>query len=98
MRSDFLAVDFLEELARDAEGVDRRRRARVASALQEDLRDLGLGDAVAQGAAQMRAQFVRAVEDADHGEVEHAAGLQRQALAAPGGAPRAFLEEALETW
>src|SRR5882672_2324617 len=71
-RLDLLALDLLEELARDADRVDRGGRAGVTADLQEDLGDLLFADAVAQGAAQMRAQLVRPVEDRDHREVEHA--------------------------
>ncbi|MEY9916125.1 hypothetical protein ABIF99_002440 [Bradyrhizobium japonicum] len=39
---------------------------------------------------------VLAVEDRDHGDVEHAAGLARQFLAAPHGAPAIFVEHLLE--
>src|SRR5215471_5779801 len=96
MSSERLAVDFLEELARDAERVHRGGRARIATDLQEDLGDLRLGDPVAQCAAQMRAQLVRTVEDADHREIEHAAGLERQALAPPDRAPAIFVEHVLQ--
>src|SRR5690348_16998190 len=93
---DLLALDHLEELARGAERIDRGRRAGVAADLEEDLGDLLLGDAVAQRAAQVRAQLVRTVEDRDHREVEHAARLARQALAAPDRAPTVFVEDVLQ--
>src|ERR1051326_22170 len=93
---DLLAFDLLEELARDAERIDGRRRAGVAADLQEDLADLGLGDAVAQRAAQMRAQLMRPVEDRDHRQVEHAARLERQTLATPDSTPAVFVEDVLE--
>src|SRR5579883_184462 len=94
--SDFLPVDFLEELARGAERVDGGGGAGVAADLDEDLGDLLLSDAVAQRAAQVRAQLVRPVEDRDHREVEHAARLARQAFAAPHGAPAIFVEDVLQ--
>src|SRR5262245_31761968 len=91
-----LAFHFLEELARDAERIDRGRHPGIAPDLQEDFGDLRLGDAVGERAAQMRAQFMRPIEDADHREVEHAAGLRRQAFAAPDPAPAIFGDEVLQ--
>jgi hypothetical protein len=44
----------------------------------------------------MGPQFVRPVQDRDHREVEHAAGLARQLLAAPHRAPAIFGEHFLE--
>src|SRR5262249_44870988 len=64
--------------------------------LQEDLGDLRLGDAVVERAAQMRTQLVRPVENRDHGEVEHAARLERQAFATPDRAPAIFVEDVLQ--
>jgi hypothetical protein len=44
----------------------------------------------------MGPQFVRPVQDRDHREVEHAAGLARQFLAAPDRAPAIFGDQLLE--
>ena len=89
-------VDFGEHFARDAETVDAGGHAGIDRDLHEDFADLVLGDAVGQRALDVRAQFVRPVEDRDHGEVEHAAGLARQFLAAPDRAPAIFGEQFLE--
>ena len=64
--------------------------------LHQDLADLVAADAVGERALQMRAKLVLAVEDRDHRDVEHAAGLARQLLAAPHRAPAIFVEHLLE--
>src|SRR5579864_1092845 len=89
-------VQFGEHFARDAETVDRGRHAAIDRDLHQDLADLVARDAVGQGALEMRAQFVRPVQDRDHRDVEHAAGLARQFLAAPHGAPAIFVQHLLE--
>src|SRR6202040_1638936 len=91
-----LCFDLLERLAGDAERVDPARDAGIDRDLGHHLADLVLGHAVPERALDMQLQFVRAIEDADHGDVEHAAGLAREAVAAPGGAPAIFSDELLE--
>src|SRR5690348_17855444 len=44
----------------------------------------------------MRPQLMRPVQDRNHGDVKHAAGLARQLLAAPHRAPAIFVQELLE--
>src|SRR5262249_23285424 len=68
-------LHLLEGLAGDAEGVDAARDARVDRDLSQHFTNFVLGDAVAQRAFDMQLQFVRPVQDADHRDVEHAAGL-----------------------
>src|SRR3954453_16631051 len=91
-----LAVDLREHLARDPKTVDRSRHAAIDCDLHQDLADLVAADTVGEGALQMRAEFVLTIEDRDHRDVEHAAGLARQLLAAPHGAPAIFVEHLLE--
>src|SRR6202043_1044580 len=82
-----LRFHLLERLTGDAERIDAARNAGVDRGLRHDLAYLFLGDAVAQCAFDMQLQLVRPVEDADHGDVEHAAGLARETIAPPGGTP-----------
>ncbi len=44
----------------------------------------------------MGLELVLAIENADHGEVQHAAGLARQSLPPPHGAPAIFGHEVLQ--
>ena len=83
-------VQLREHLARNSKTVDPGGDAGIDRHLHEDFANLVPGDAVGQGALDVRPQFVRPVEDRDHGEVEHAAGLARQFLAAPDRAPAIF--------
>src|SRR3984957_12529944 len=89
-------VQFSEHFARDAEAVDACGHAGIDRHLHEDFANFVPGDAVCQGALDMRWQLVRAVEDRDHGEIEHAAGLAWQFLAAPYGAPAIFGDQFLK--
>src|SRR3954453_21832651 len=91
-----LAVDLREHLARDPKTVDRSRHATIDCDLHQDLADLVAADAVGECALQMRAEFVLTIEDRDHRDVEHAAGLARQLLAAPHRAPAIFVEHLLK--
>src|SRR5690349_6713142 len=84
-----------ESLARDAEGIDARRDAALDRDLQEHLEDLGPRQAVAQRSLDVDLELVRAIEGAQHGEVEEAAGLLRELLAAPDRAPAIFGDQLL---
>src|SRR5260370_14413872 len=90
------SVDFGEHFARDAEAVDARGHAGIDRHLHEDFANLVLGHAVDQRALDVHPQFMRPVEDRDHGKIEHAAGLARQLLAAPHRAPAIFGNQFLE--
>src|SRR6185312_5061216 len=85
-----------KKFACDAETVDGGGHAGIDRDLHQDLADFLAGDAVVERAAQMRAQFVRPVQDRDHGDVEHAAGLARQFVTAPHRAPAILVEQVLE--
>src|SRR6266436_9207455 len=90
------SVDFGEHFARDAEAVDARGHAGIDRHLHEDFANLVLGHAVDQRALDVHPQFMRPVEDRDHRQIEHAAGLARQLLAAPHRAPAVFGDQFLE--
>src|SRR5258708_10410647 len=83
-------VDFGEHFARDAKTVDARGHAGIDRHLHEDFADLILGGAVDQGSLDVHPQLMRPVENRDHGQIEHAAGLARQFLPAPHRAPAIF--------
>src|SRR4051812_2779420 len=85
-----------KHLARDAKGIDRRRHSGIDRDLQENLANFVLGDAIGERSADMRLQLMRTVEDRDHRQIEHAAGLQRQAFAPPYGTPTIFSHEILQ--
>src|SRR6185437_14202670 len=91
-----LAVDLGEDLARRAEGVDRGGHAGIDPGLQEDLGDLLARDAVVERAPDMQLDLVRPVERGQHGEVEEAARLARQAGPRPHLAPAIFRDEILQ--
>src|SRR5262249_47640292 len=85
-----------EHLASAAEGDDRRRHAGVDRELNEHLADLLLADPVAQRAADVQLELVLPAQRPEHREVEQAAGLFRQLLAAPHRAPAILRHEFLE--
>src|SRR5438105_10591744 len=89
-------VQFREHFARDAKAVDAGGHAGIDRNLHEDFADFVAADPVGQRALDVHAQLVRPVEDRDHGEVEHAAGLARQFVAAPHRAPAIFGDQFLE--
>jgi hypothetical protein len=92
----FRPCEFREEFARNAEAVDGGRHAGVDRHLQQNFADLITRDAVGQRTSQMGAQFMRTVQDRNHGDVEHAAGLARQLLATPHGSPAIFVQKILQ--
>src|ERR1700722_19493718 len=71
-------VEFGKYFARDTEAVDARGNAGVDRNLHEDFANLGAAYAVGERALDVGPQFMRPVEDRDHREIEHAAGLARQ--------------------
>src|SRR5437588_438387 len=85
-----------EHLARLAEGINPGGYTRVDRDLHEDFADLILCQPIGKGAADVQFQFMRAVEDRDHREIEHRALLARQTRTAPSGAPAIFGDEFLE--
>src|SRR6202034_3086281 len=62
----------------------------------EDFADFVTGGAVGQRALDMGPQFVLPVEDRNHRQIEHAAGLARQFLTAPDRTPAIFGDQFLE--
>ena len=72
---------------RDPHQVEHHRRAGIEPDVQEDLADLLARDAVGDGATDMTAQFVLAVQDRQHRQIEHAARLAVEAFAPPHRAP-----------
>src|SRR5690606_12290270 len=80
----------------DAEGIDRGRNAAIDAHLQQHLADLLAAAAVPERALDVHLELVRAVVRADHGEVDDRAGLLRQFIAAPDGAPAIFRHQFLE--
>src|SRR3954451_2721481 len=89
-------IDLREHFARNPKTVDRGRHAGIDRDLHQDFADFVAAHAVGQGALEVSAQFMRPVQDRDHGDVEHAAGLLRQLLAAPHRTPAVFVEQVLE--
>src|ERR1700754_2320042 len=83
-------LDLSKGLTGDAEGIHTGGNPAIDRDLEEDFADLVLADAVGQCAFDMHLQLVRAVERAQHGEVQHAAGFLRQGLEAPDGSPAVF--------
>src|ERR1700685_4522243 len=67
------SVDLLEGFPRNSEWVAPARNTGVDRNLHHHLADLVFGNAVSQRAFDVELQFVGPVEDADHGDVEHAA-------------------------
>src|SRR5882724_13453135 len=78
-----------------AESIDAGRHAAIDRDLHEHLAYFLARGAVGQRAPNMGLEFVRAVERAQHREVEKAAGLVRKAVAAPDIAPAVFRREVL---
>src|SRR6266481_4364486 len=78
-----------------AESIDAGRHAAIDRDLHEHLAYFLLCGAVGQRAPNMGLEFVRAVERAQHREVEKTAGLVRKAVAAPDIAPAIFRREVL---
>src|SRR3954462_5323653 len=89
-------VQFREHFARDSETVDAGRRAGIDGDLHEDFANLVPGYAVGQRALDVRPQFVWSVEDRNHREVQHAARLARQFIAAPHRPPAVLREQFLK--
>ena len=73
--------------ARDPATVDRGWYPAVDGRLQEDFANLVTRDTVADRALDVRSQLVPPIRNRHHREVEHAPGLQRQAVTTPHGAP-----------
>src|SRR3954464_11230110 len=78
------------------ERVDAGRNARVDRHVDEDLTDLLLGEPIGQRPADMQFEFMRAVEDRNHCEIEHAALFLRDPFTAPAGTPAVLADELLE--
>src|ERR1700732_18477 len=66
------ALKLLERLARNAEAVDPGRHAGIDRDLEEDFLDLVLGEAVFQGRLDVQLQLMRAIEHADHRQIDDA--------------------------
>ena len=84
-----------EHLARLLERRVGRGHAAVDRGLQQDLADLVLGDAVAERGAHVQLELLLAVQRGQHGEVEQAPGLARQARPIPHGTPAVLGDQIL---
>src|SRR5689334_16143107 len=82
-----LLVELGEDFLGVPERIHARRHAAIDRDLHEHLADFLLGGAVGECAADVGLQLVRAIERAEHRQVQEAAGLACQALAAPDVAP-----------
>src|SRR6185437_4063488 len=80
---------------RDAQGIERRRKAAIRRDLEENLAQLLAGKAVVQGAPDMELQLVRAIERGDHAEIEQAAAAAVEARPVPDLVPAIFGDELL---
>src|SRR5947209_9755953 len=85
-----------DHLLRHPYRVEHDRGAGIEPDVQEDLADFLLGDAVGDRAADMPAQLMLAIQNRQHCEVEHAARLAAQAVAAPHRAPAVLGDEILD--
>ena len=85
----------LDRVLGDAERLHRRRHAAVDRGLQQRLLDLLGRAAVADRAARVHAELVRAVERGQHREVDEAALAPRQAGPRPDCAPAVLGDELL---
>src|SRR6266700_1521616 len=82
-------------LARGPEAAERRRITAVDRRVQQDLADLLLGDAVADGAVEMQLELLGFPQRDQHRDVQHAADSARQPRARPHHAPRRLGREHL---
>src|SRR5207249_1204061 len=73
----FLAV-LRKIFARSPKTPERRRITAVDRRVQQDLADLLLGDAVADGAVEMQLEFLGFPQRDQHRDVQHAADSARQ--------------------
>ena len=94
--SNLALIDFAEDLAGDAEGVERRRHAGIDRHLKEDLADFLAAQAVVERAHHMEFQFVRTIERGDHGEIDQRALFPVEPGPAPDIAPAIFGDELLQ--
>src|SRR5581483_2488833 len=79
-----LRIDFVEGLARIAERVDAGGHTAIDGNLQQDLLDFVPGEPVLQGALDVKLQFVRPVQGAEHRQVDDRA----RAPVEPGPCPQ----------
>src|SRR5690606_25603230 len=91
-----LAVELCEDAPRDTEALDPSRHAGIDGDLMQDGLDLLPRDTVADRAAQVKLPFLHTVEAGDQAEVDHGAGLGRNALVSPDGAPAVLIEHVLK--
>src|SRR6185503_1485359 len=82
-----LLLELAERFSGDAERVDGCGHAGIDRDLQQHLADLRLRRAVADRAFDVDFQLVRAIQRAQHRDVEQAASLLLEPFAAPDGAP-----------
>jgi hypothetical protein len=91
----FLLIQLGEYFPRIAESLDAGRHAAIDRDLHEHLAYFLARGTVGQRAPNMSLEFVRAIERAQHREVEKTARLVRNAIAAPDITPAIFRREVL---
>ena len=83
----WFGVQLVENFFSEPEAVHGRRYAAVDGDLEKHFLDLVLGEAVVQRALDMHLDLMRAVERADHRQVQHAASLAVKPGTSPDSRP-----------
>ena len=86
----------VDHLACGAKAIDGSRHTRIDAYLQQHLADFFRAYTIAKRSRYMELELMRPVEHTEHCNVQHAADLARQFLAAPDRAPAIFVEHFLE--